>query len=658
MIECKSDFIPDVVLTEQNKKQEAIYRFDEDACPVVYGKVVQSPIVNLEKVESPIEYFGKSMSGERNNKKTESAHSMQMANKETTMLGFDTISIMQPYGNVKFKVLENICYIDHNGASSKDYENRLLIEIQPYFEVPGRTLGTMEIKYSEIPNLVKRAQAKFPMVIIEKEALKCRLPEEDIRLQIREAPVKVYYTDAGWQKINGQYVYLFKSTDRKVNVCCSRDLPFYPTWGKAELQNTWDALYGLYKERSVGIVLALYVFTGVTYSLFNEANFAWNSVLFLTGRTGSMKSSIAKVLAFQLMEEDARQQPRRIDQDTETSLEIALTRKGRDTITLYDDYCPAKTMRAKNRMADNFEKIVRMVGGRATKGRSNTNLEDCKGIGVHGSVIITGEVYGEGESSNLRCLYVPIVKELVDTDILSEFQSADFALTTLVKCFADYIGPQWDSWVNYIRHKFPELRRRTMQEHIFKYNRSVNRYVYFLLLAEMVKQFLKEGCGFDDSYLMEIFGESFHYDLVRVLSDSEESTEQSNPINNFLNAMVSLIARGELKLKAVRLESSDLELFDGYEDETYYYIQDSRLYGKVNAFLAATRTPFYSSLSEIKKMLADEGYIITHGNGQGKRTFCVRMKISGCSYKVDFLKFRKAKLVERLEDGTKGGGAE
>lgn len=627
-------------------------------------RVWESPIYPISKPESPIEhldgntmraieYFDKQgghQDTKRKNDHPAANGNVQAVNTQTQIIGSNKAPIMQSYGNIRFRVLRNIRYIDRNGKKSQDYEDRLLIDVISSYSIPGRSLGVIEIRYGEIPRLVKIAQAKIPSVIITRDALKEHLPEEDVRLQINEVPIETVYVDAGWQTINGRHYYLFKSTDSGINVCCSRNLPFYANWGAQELFNTWNELLSLYQEPGVGIVLALFVFTGVTYQLFDDANYAFDSVLFMTGRTGSMKSSIARVLAFQLMDDDARQQPRRIDQDTEASLEAALIHSGRDTTTLFDDYCPARTARAKNRMSDNFERIVRMVGDRATKGRSNSSLEDCRGAGVHGSVVITGEVYGEGESSNLRCLYVPIVKELVNVKALSWLQENEFAVTTLVKNFADHIALNWEGLVIYIRHYFPMFRSEAIRAGKFKHNRSAHRYAYFCLLAKLVKHFLEVRCGVGDSYLENCFGEQLDRNLVRVLSDSEEGAELSNPVNNFLTAMLSLMARGELKVKRCKLEAADLDIFDGYEDGSAYYFQDCRLYSKVTTWLAATKTPFYLCLSEIKKMLADEGYIVTHGNGQGKRTLCVRTRIPGCDYKVDFLKFRKSRLMERCED--------
>ena len=94
-----------------------------------------------------------------------------------------------------------------------------------------------------------------------------------------------------------------------------------------------------------------------------------------------MKTSMAKALYMQLARDDKRERPRRIDMDTGTSFERSLAETGYDTVILFDDYAPPKTSREKKTLQDNFERVVRMVGDRSTRSRSNRKLEDCQGEG-------------------------------------------------------------------------------------------------------------------------------------------------------------------------------------------------------------------------------------------------------------------------------------
>lgn len=90
----------------------------------------------------------------------------------------------------------------------------------------------------------------------------------------------------------------------------------------------------LYRDERVIDTLLLYALLGVSYRLFDESGYPPHFLLFLYGKTGSFKTALAKVLFTQLCDERYRKYPRRIDVDTPTSLEIALTKSGCDTLTL------------------------------------------------------------------------------------------------------------------------------------------------------------------------------------------------------------------------------------------------------------------------------------------------------------------------------------
>lgn len=116
--------------------------------------------------------------------------------------------------------------------------------------------------------------------------------------------------------------------------------------------------------------------------------------MFLTGKTGSFKTSIAQVLFVQVEREEHRRHLRRLDSDTDVSMERGLILNGRDNVTVFDDFSPAQNNYKKNKLERSLEMLVRMVGDGSTRSRSNVKLEDQRGNGIKGTVVLTGGIKG------------------------------------------------------------------------------------------------------------------------------------------------------------------------------------------------------------------------------------------------------------------------
>lgn len=552
----------------------------------------------------------------------------------------------QDYGNVLLLVAADYHYLDRDGNDDEATENE--VEIQVHAKATGILLGLLRIPYRDIPSIARHVKNKFPTAIFQKDAVRDGLPEDDVRKQLVSAKIIECHTRAGWNMVGSRYVYLFKNCAAKVNACTKLGLPYYQEWGHIELAKTWQVLCSLYQDGDICKMLLLFVFSGVTFKLFELAEHPLEFLLFITGKTGSMKSSIAKVLYMQLVRDEMRERPRRIDMDTGTSFERALVESGFDTVSLFDDYAPPKTASEKTILQDNFERVVRMVGDRSTKSRSNHKLEDCQGEGVHGSVVITGEIMGEGLSSNLRCLYCNIERDKVNVDSLTWLQNCKYGITTIIKLFSDYVALSWNNLLDMIRCQYPIVRQKIQASGVFSHFRTNEKYTYFIILAEIVKGFLQYYKCTDAE--TSSFFDGLDKSIIRTLSMGETSVMEYDPIRNFMRGFIDLMSVGKLKIAQKKPVFHELSLYDGFEDSEFIYILEERVYPKVRDYLLTSLVPFYLSSREVKTMLAEEGFSVSCPNGRGKKTFNARINIEGSEKKIDFIKLRKERLAQ-LTDG-------
>ena len=553
------------------------------------------------------------------------------------------------YGDCWLRLVNNRHYVNRDGYDDESNENELVIAVY-HNEDTLKHLGDISVPYSRISTIHKLVERKFPQIVFDPNAIKQHTVEIDIRSQIQSAPVTEIHTQAGWNVENGKYHYVFKNAHLPMHINTDLNMPYYEHWGRNQLKCTWDAIYNLYTDRGIAIILSLFVFSGATYKLFELAGYPLQSLLFLTGRTGCMKTSIAKALYTHLARDENRKYPRRIDMDTGASFERGLVEEGYDTVTLFDDFAPPKNPRAKSTLDNNFEAIVRMIGDGSTKSRSNRKLENCRGKGVHGSVVITGELQGEGLSSNLRCLYINLVREQVNLDALTYLQKNEYAVNSLIKHFTDYLSKSWDTHLNVIRNDYPKLRHDIQSKGIFAHQRSAERYIYFTLLENIIESFL-HSCRLVERYAD--LGEYFYdcsSDIINVLASSENASLDCDPCLVFISAFESLISLGKLKISPSKPTAKELMIWDGFEDSEFIYCLEENLFSKVRDSLQNTLTPYYLSLKETKKLLSDGGYTVPCSNGKNKVTYSSRINIAGMNQKIDFIKFRKSKLSSFSEN--------
>ena len=527
-------------------------------------------------------------------------------------------------------------YIVVEDALTKEAERYITIRID--FNQNGLSSNRFEIKSTELSNITTIISKKYPYAITGDK----KLIENNLRMQTVNLPIIFRYKRGGWHNVNGKWQYIFKGMGNIPNceIATELDLPV-KRQTKSELIVTLKAVMNIYKEVSVSATLLLYSFLGVLYKAFDMAGYPPHFLLFIYGKTGSFKTAMAKIFFIQLCVGEYRKYPRRIDSDTATSLEVALTKYGEDTITLLDDFPPPQNAQHKAEMLRKLETIIRMAGDGSSKSRSNANLEDVRGSGLKGMVVITGEQRMTGLSSNLRCLYCEIEKERVNTDILSAFQRDPFIFTSLIYYFTRFISENWEELVGYIEENYEGFRRQA--EKIVSSGRVVDTLVTLWITAVWVQRFATVYCGYNEA---AEWGEFLQKQVEPVVIKSEFLAEEENPIKRFMQSLATSVSDQTIVLVERNKKDLILKDADGFTDEQYMYLLPDVTYKKVTNRLKDSKLDFIIDKNQLVKMLCEEGLIIPTSNGAGKKTFYSRIEVNG--KKVKFLKISQVGLDHYL----------
>lgn len=534
--------------------------------------------------------------------------------------------------------------IYQNRHGEVDYQRNEIV-VQIIIKERHQTFkDTFSIRFVDIEKLTKIIAKKFPTAIIydKKDAPQI---ENDFREKVSQAKMVYCYTDAGWQIINSKNVYLHSSHKLfGAEVLTPLNLPCDVKYGKKELVETWQMALNVYKNHGVASTLVVYSFLGISYKLFDDAGYAPHFLLFLNGKTGSLKTTIAKILFTQLAEDGGRDFPRRIDADTVTSFERALVLSGRDTTTLIDDYAPAKSASMKSELANKLEAIVRMVGDGSTKSRSNVALEDCRGEGVKGTVVLTGELRGKGLSSNLRCLYCEMEKESVNLEAVTWFQQNRDAYTSLIQHFAYYLSAEWVNIVSYIKEQFEKKRREAEQN--LKARRLIDTLVTLWLMADILESFFVSYCNFS-STIAETQFRNIRKGIQEVVVRSELLSNEESPALLFMRTIVAMLESGRMHITTEKPKGKGLMIWDGFEDDLYIYLLPEDVYSKAKSWLRFGGVYFDIELNSLGALLCKEGYAVETSNGLNKKLNYARVDL-GDGRKCKFLKIPKS-VIQKLQ---------
>ncbi len=540
-----------------------------------------------------------------------------------------------------FPVCKNV-YIDRNGNALYERES-----FASNIIIDGTDNEKIDILTSDISNITTIIAKRFSSAILNGSKKEARIIENLFRQKTKGINVKKIYIEHGWQLIDGKMQYLDDSKNGilPLDIKTGLSLPLQQDITGKDVYSIFKNALSVYGDKPTISTMVLFSLLGVSFKLFEEAGYMPRFVLFINGKTGSMKTTLSKILYMQLTDEKHRNTVRRIDSDTIVSFERALVKSGRDTTTLFDDYAPAKTAQKKTEMQNKLEAIIRMVGDGSTKSRSNEKLQDVQGDGVHGAVVITGELRGKGLSSNLRCVYCMIDKSNVNLELVNWFQKNANYYTSFISIFTQYLSLNWDREICYIKDNFNKERDQLCG--VLKEKRLIDSCVTLRLLADMLKRFFYGFSNIIKDDIEQIIN-SMKEDVILNIKLSEELSIEENPSTEFIKAIDVLIDKGCINI-GTKEEFIKTKNFDGFEEKGYMYLLPAEIIAKVSQYYRNLNRYWNMDVSDVLGMLFEDKIIKSYSNGNNKRTYLARVVVEK-GKKQGFIKISKEVYSAIIDD--------
>lgn len=448
--------------------------------------------------------------------------------------------------------------------------------------------------------------------------------------------------NAGWYRIynksffvldNKNPVYPFLSYESGISIDYTDSF---------SLVEVWDKLNSLTSNNTILVQIMLIPVLAILFKLFEDASFPMEYVNFISGPSGSKKTSVAKAL-FTFMMSSGSNNILSFANDTMVAIERAIVLEGVDNITVIDDVAPQPTTLRSNTQKDQLEMIIRMAGGGLSRNRSNSNLDIVHGEGVHGEIVITGELSALSNSSSLRCNHIHFGKNDIHNDALSWLQANRDAIGFFFANFLMYVEINYDRIVQLIQTEFNIIL--SYSRHQYCEPRIARMYTIQYIAYHIFASFLCNESIVNSEDLEN------HYRLVdKALHDNAifniNFSQQTSLYTRFCRAIENAKESGKLIICNNKSDFKSHAMADGFLSDNSLLIKREAMFKSFVDYDKFFSGDVNWNVDSLIRSLTDGGLIISHPNGD-RKTYEKRIDF-GDGKKIPFVDISIDKFNESL----------
>ena len=515
----------------------------------------------------------------------------------------------------------------------------------------GRPLPEIELSAAELAGFNWLAQRWGMDCILEVGKTVKDCVRHAIQTTAAGAEKKTVYAVTGWKNINGKWMYLMPG-DEEITVNLPDKMSGYVMERKCDpldIQTAASLLWQSVAPEEIMLPLLSFTFLSPLNHFLKAAGCESKFVLFLVGKTGSRKSTLAALMLSFFGKFTASELPLSFRDTSNSILHNAFSLK--DVLTVIDDLHPS-SRQEEQRMNGTAQAVMRAYGDRTGKGRLRADSTPMESRPPQGNAIITAEFAPDiGESGTARYFALELKEKDVDLETLTAFQK-EAANGTLQRCMFAYTEWLRESFLfsdesvqkfqKYLHSRFLFYRDSFRSNGIHCHGRVPETVAHLQIGMEFLLRFLYERGSFAEDWCNEI-AERFQQILYQLAAKQAESIDEDKPTHVFIRKLFSL------------LESNQAHLLDrnvvnelgfgtciGYQDDEFLYLYNEVAHKLVRKFCEEQGENFSVSSKSLLKALAEEG-LIQPGATQNTRP----LRIGDKQKRVVYLYREKA---ERIRD--------
>jgi len=496
----------------------------------------------------------------------------------------------------------------------------LVFTVRRNFQMSTDTAITLKEILSQNPNIKFGAACRIYLG----RGYKSRYSEA-MQIQCENAPRSTVYQHTGFTIIDGERVFLNGENSVTTNGLISdyrvempQDLNNYSfTEDKhPERYETFKSLLNLKAPEKLILSSLGFAFLTPLNGLLRGLGLEPCFLFYLVGRSGSHKTTWAKLmLNFFGNFVSAAKSPASF-QDTVNSIgmKLALTDC---VLMLVDDRIPDSTQKIQSDYEQKEQKLSRLIGDRAGRGRMTSNITLAKTYIPKCNLIITAEqAYSNiGESAIARSISVEMTPDCIDLKALSDIQLNAVHLNECMIEYIQFLLQNWEDLSERLKPLFYELRSKAQNG---GHGRLAECVAHLQIGISVMCAWLVSVGVFDDKQAAALKRRSWSAFMEMSVEQNRRITEEK-PTKLFIDAIREMKARDAIKFTEIVDNNAAESPFAvgrkmGYHDSEFYYCHPD-IYAEVRKFYQLEGKNFPLNRNSLFKQLAAE-HLILSGKAQ------------------------------------------
>jgi len=547
--------------------------------------------------------------------------------------GDDATEIFAPLCNFVARVVEDWTLDD-----GVEVVRRFVIDLKLS---GGRHLPSIQVSAAQFPSL---------SWVVREVGVKARISAgHGAQDRLREA-IQVFSTDVrelyvyahtGWRKVGGKWIYLHAGrTDVQVALEPSLSrytLPEVPEDVAGALRDSLALLDIGPDEVTIPLLAAVYL-APLCESLHPDF------VIFLVGKTGSLKSTLVAVFLSHYGHFDRTSLPGSWE-STDNALERHLFFL-KDVLCVIDDYAPRADAYAQRRQAGRAQRVIRSMGNLSGRSRLKTDLSEQKKYIPRGLMVSTGEDLPPGQSVMARILAVEIDRDRLDLEQITEAQQQVGRLPHAMAGYIEWLTPQLDELAQVLPEQWRQHRSHFAQS--AAHLRIPEILAYLALGMDLLLSFARDS-GVLSADEIQKLAQRTHQALLSQGEKHGPRVQEEDPAEVFLSTLSAMLAQGAVTLCHREAGGDPLNMV-GWNDETYAYLIPQAAHQAVGRYLREGGGHFPYSARALNEALDKRGTLVKGTDNRPTRL----VKIRGKNRRVLQIPMNLLEPEEENEDEVQG----
>lgn len=465
---------------------------------------------------------------------------------------------------------------------------------------------------------------------------------------------KDIYSHTGFTEIDGKLCYLGHgvvigdvenvevdiSTD-KLQQYCFTDKTF-------DIKEALECSFSILDvaDREVTIPLLAVAFLAIITSILAEEGINADFILFLEGKSGTRKSSLA-ALILSFFGKFTRDTFPCSFRDTINSIEKkAFLLK--DTLNVVDDFNPEMV---GNRKLDTMERLYAMYGDRTGRTRMSQDGKTLKAPYVaRGLCLVTGETTPDVAQSRIaRSLIVPMKQDSVDLKKLSILQNNTEKLSFCMIIYIKWIIQNENEVRQFVKSRFDELRENQNNQH---HGRTTEICNVLTLGFNLFTKFMMDNKIIEKEEKEKLDIEAINV-LDKLVEQQAENLIELKPTEMFNDAIEQLFATNSIQVLDYHCGATAEPISEGGINVGFYdsnkkifYFYPDIIYGVVAKFYSNNGKKFPINAKSLWKYLLEEEQLIRTDPNR----YTVQRKVNGKAITVVAIKPREKECTGDVEE--------